>query len=386
MKILYYSNAFIAHHGGKLHSEAFLREASLHSAVSKMIPYPAPNNKTAKSNLRENSGNDGFKRKLKNSSILQSFFFYRRNYNSYKEIVKVLSSISETIDVLHIRVDSNFLIIPKLKKKFPNLVITTEVNASPFDENFKNIAYRNYFKNTEKACLKRADANFFVSEYLKDKIMVKPDNSRDYVVHNGVALESFPTKEKDRKRSSKTIFGYVGTIDYHKNLRNLIDAFRNVHEKYPDNVQLNILGDGPMFNDLKKYITSLSLDRAVHLMGWVKHDNVAENLHKMDIAIHHSANPYMSPLKIFEYMAVGIAVIGPDIPSVREIFEDEKDLLLVHKTEKDLTEKMLFFMENKEERDRIARTANKKVRENFGWNSNAANIINIMKRKIDENN
>ncbi|MCB7480614.1 glycosyltransferase family 4 protein [Christiangramia sediminis] len=383
LNLLYYSNAFIANHGGRLHSEAFLKEASLHPSVSNIEPYPSPE-------IVNTSGdkvvNKGLKKKLKENSLLQAFFFYRRNFNSYKEIVEVLNKSESKIDVLHIRVDSNFLIIPKLKKRFPELIITTEVNASPFDENFQNIAFRDYYKNAEKKCLQEADANFFVSEYLKETIMTETKSSRDFVVHNGVALDSFPTKMHFDVDPSRTTFGYVGTLDYHKNLLSLINAFNNVHAIHGDKVSLKIFGDGPMYKDLKDYIYSLNLDKAVHLAGWVDHKKVADNLSELDIAIHHSANPYMSPLKIFEYMAVGVAVIGPDIPSVREIFEDGEDLLLVKKSQDDLTAKMIFLLENKMERKRIASTGNIKVRENYGWDSNAANILQIIKKKFDENN
>ncbi len=376
--LLYYSNAFIANHGGKLHSEAFLREARKNEKVNSISIHPTPSLKTTGRTTNTN----WLRNKLKSYSFFQVLFFYRRNYRSFKDIVPVIKA--SKIDCLHIRIDSNFLIIKKLRKFFPELIITTEVNASTFDENFNNIAFRDYFKNLERKCLQNSDANFFVSKYLLNSIIKAPLDSRDFVVHNGVDLELFKFNNEKTEREIVT-FGYVGTIDYHKNLNILIDAFIQVSQKFPDKVHLLIVGDGPLLPELKKYVKENNLSELVTFTGWVKHEKILFYLNKMNIAIHHSANPYMSPLKIFEYMAVGLPVIGPDIPAVREIFEDRKDIILVRNAKEDLAAKMSFLIENMTVRNNIALNGSLKVRESYGWDSNADMIIKVMKNKIIEN-
>lgn len=288
LKIIYFSNAFIADHGGRLHSEAFLKEANLNKDVFKIEPYPKPS-KSSTDQKKVSQG--GYRKRLKNNRFLQILFFYRRNLKSYKEISHLLRTKFSDFNVLHIRVDSNFLIIPKLKKAFPHLIITTEVNASPFEENFNNIVFIERFKKLENKSLEASDANFFVSKYLRDSIMVSPNYKRDHVVHNGVALESFPTKEISNSQNKNLVFGYVGTLDYHKNLFSLIDAFKQTYEKYDQSIRLKIFGDGPMYNELSNYIKSVGLSTAVELKGWIVHSEVADNLKNIDIAIHHSANP-----------------------------------------------------------------------------------------------
>lgn len=374
--ILYYSNAFIANHGGRLHSEAFLREAKKNKNVNSILIHPAPSVKSSVKTANKN----WLRNTLKSNSFLQVFFLFRRNYQSFKEIVPIIQA--NKIDCVHIRLDSSFLIIRKLRKLFPTLLITTEVNASPFDENFKNIAFLNYFKNLERKCLLESDANFFVSKFLLNNIMKTPLDSRDFVAHNGVDLELFKYTV-DKRKSEIITFGYIGTLDSHKNLNILIDAFKIVDKQYPGKLKLLIVGDGPMLPELENYVKVNNLLESVIFTGWIKHEEIIDYLHKMNIAIHHSANPYMSPLKIFEYMAVGLPVIGPDIPAVREIFEDQKDIILVKNSKKDLVDKMSYLIGNREVRENIAKTGCHKVREYYGWNSNADFIINVIKDKID---
>lgn len=377
--LLYFSNAFIVNHGGRLHSEAFLREARKNEKVNSILIHPTPTQNSSGSATNTN----WLRNKLKSYSLFQVLFFFRRNYRSFKEIVPVIKA--SKIDCLHIRLDSNFLIIKNLRKLFPGLIITTEVNASPFDENFKNIAFRGYFKKLERKSLQNATANFFVSGYLRNSILKKVVENRDFVVHNGVDLELFKCNDQ-RTESEIVTFGYVGTLDYHKNLNILIDAFVSIYQQFPGKLKLLIVGDGPMFLELKEYVKENKISEAVEFTGWVKHQNIVSYLNKIDIAIHHSANPYMSPLKIFEYMAVGLPVIAPDIPSVKEILTDGKDVLLVKTKTEDIVEKMVFLIKNKDKRESIARTGQAKIRSNYGWSNNADKILSVIQKKKNEDN
>lgn len=377
LRILYYSYAFVARHGGRLHSEAFLKESRLHPVVEEIMPFPKPEREFG---ITERE--DGFLNNLKNNGFLKPFFFMRRNYLSLKRIIPVIEEFKPNI--LHIRVDSNFLIIEKLKQKFPHMVITTEVNASPFDENLENIAFKSRFEKIERRCLQISHANFFISNVLRMSIMKTPNFSRDYVVHNGVDSRFFTEKDNFLiKNKAKITFGYIGTIDYNKNLIKLIEAFEKVSYRYEKQVYLLIIGDGPHFEKLKEYIFNKKLEGKVECTGWVEHNYIPEYLKKIDIAIHHSAKPYMSPLKLFEYLAAGKAVIAPDIPSIKEVFGDT-ELIFVKKDLSDLAEKMLFLLKNEELRLELSSKAKEKVFNNFQWKNNAEKILEVMQQKVQE--
>ncbi|MFD2518544.1 glycosyltransferase family 4 protein [Salinimicrobium flavum] len=380
LKILYYSNAFIATHGGRLHSEAFYKESSKRIEVDRIEAFPVPIK-----NQSKHASNGGLRGILKRNTFLQILFFYRRNNRSYKEIIEKIRNSKGGINVLHIRLDSNFLIISKLKKEFPKLFITTEVNASPFEENFSNIAFKSYFRGLERKMLAKADANFFVSGFLRQSIMKVVNKNRDFVVHNGVD-ENFIKKDGNLGKAGNTVvFGYIGTIDYHKKLKSLIDSFKEVDDQYPSKVELLIVGDGPQLEEIKNYVLIKDLKGKVKFPGWVAHSEIPKYLQKIDVAIHHSAKPYMSPLKLFEYMAMGKTVIGPDTPAVREIFTED-EILFVSPGLNDLTNKMLYLFENKGKRLEMGKLAQQKVITNFKWENNAAKIIKVMQNKLYENN
>ena len=47
-----------------------------------------------------------------------------------------------------------------------------------------------------------------------------------------------------------------------------------------------------------------------------------------DIAVLPDVTPYSSPLKLFEYLQLGSAIVAPDMENIREILTDGHDALL----------------------------------------------------------
>jgi glycosyltransferase involved in cell wall biosynthesis len=91
---------------------------------------------------------------------------------------------------------------------------------------------------------------------------------------------------------------------------------------------LVIVGDGPAMADLKVGAIAAGLERQVHFVGAVPHHEVAGYVAAFDVALQIAAVAYASPLKIFDYMNLGRAIVAPDQPNIREILTDGRDALL----------------------------------------------------------
>jgi glycosyltransferase involved in cell wall biosynthesis len=386
MKLIYYSTAYFTSHGGSIHSKHFFEEANKHALVNSMLLFPEFKG-TLITSSREGKVKKYIRNALRKSSLLQIFFFYRRNRFNLKTLIAFLER--ERPDAIIIRTDSNFLQIHHLRRMFPELIIGVEVNASPFDESFRNIAFRSYFQRLERQALSKAHFNFFVSAYLRHNIMLNEcSENRDIIVHNGVDISVFfdrKNRQGIRQKlclpQDRLILGYIGTLDSHKKIDNLLRAFANCVDQNPS-LYLVIIGDGGDFQNLKALCANLGLQNNVKFTGWVKHETVPEYLNTFDIAIHHSANPYMSPLKIFEYLAVGLPVIGPDIAAVKEIFINGKHLVLTNGTIDDITEKILILVNDSLFAKDIAAAGNKILIENYTWYKQTDKILNTIHSKL----
>ena len=60
----------------------------------------------------------------------------------------------------------------------------------------------------------------------------------------------------------------------------------------------------------------------------MQREEIATYQAAFDIAVQPQATPYASPLKLFEYMALGHAIVAPDQPNLKEVLTHNKTALL----------------------------------------------------------
>ena len=103
------------------------------------------------------------------------------------------------------------------------------------------------------------------------------------------------------------------------------------------NIHLRLVGGHPGEPDLARVralVETLGLGDRVTITGLVPWREVADHLRTADVLV--LPNPaaaiserYASPLKLFEYLALGKALVASDLPAVREIVTHEQSALLV---------------------------------------------------------
>jgi glycosyltransferase involved in cell wall biosynthesis len=91
---------------------------------------------------------------------------------------------------------------------------------------------------------------------------------------------------------------------------------------------LLVVGDGPVRAELEQQARELRVDDRVRFTGIVGRDDVARHVAAFDIALQPSVVAYASPLKLFEYLALGKAIIGPAQPNIEEILQDDFNAVL----------------------------------------------------------
>ena len=153
---------------------------------------------------------------------------------------------------------------------------------------------------------------------------------RVHVVPNGVSYERFAGIDPTNRANSPFTVGFVGTLKPWHGLSTLVDSFAMLHEKHRD-AHLVIVGDGPERMPLLARLAAAELQEAVHFWGEVPPEQVAAILGGVTVAV--APYPalddfYFSPLKVYEYMAAGCAVVASRIGQVAELIEHERTGLL----------------------------------------------------------
>jgi glycosyltransferase involved in cell wall biosynthesis len=154
-----------------------------------------------------------------------------------------------------------------------------------------------------------------VSAELVDYLERFPEaRGRVHLLANGVDADRFSPHVPAQVLpfdSSLTV-GFVGSLRPWHGLSTLATAFERVWKTDPS-VRLIIVGEGPEGPRLKARLAASDMDNAVHWSGAVGSHEVPAWLTAMDVAVAtyprlHSF--YFSPLKVYEYMAAGRAIVA----------------------------------------------------------------------------
>jgi len=157
-------------------------------------------------------------------------------------------------------------------------------------------------------------------------------SERIIVVPNGVDLRRFKNQlsAADAKAalglSGKTVLGFSGFMrDWH-GLDSIVDWLAD--PSTPANVHLLLVGEGPARPDLESQAARLGVTHRVTFAGLAGRNEISAMTAAFDIALQPKCVDYASPLKLFEYMVSGKAIVAPDQPNIKEVLVDGVSALL----------------------------------------------------------
>lgn len=153
----------------------------------------------------------------------------------------------------------------------------------------------------------------------------------------------------------------------------------------PVNARLLIVGDGPARADLEKLAGKLDLGNRVQFTGILPRAMVPDYVAAFDIALQPAVVPYASPLKLFEYLALGKAVVAPRQPNIEEVLTDGENALLFDSTVSGSLEAALTQLcANEELRKLIASGAASTIeRSGLTWHSNARRVTKLAEQLLN---
>jgi glycosyltransferase involved in cell wall biosynthesis len=122
------------------------------------------------------------------------------------------------------------------------------------------------------------------------------------------------------------VLGFTGFVrDWH-GLDKVLDL---IAADPPESLRhLLVVGDGPARAGLERQARELAIENRVTFTGIVGRDDVARYVAAFDIALQPAVVAYASPLKLFEYLALGKAIVGPAQPNIEEILRRDHNAVL----------------------------------------------------------
>lgn len=255
------------------------------------------------------------------------------DFSVIKELKKAIIEFKPDIIHTHLYVVPYVLLAaPRKIKKYHTVHNIAEKEAEGLLRVFMRIAY--------------AIGNFIpvtISPFCKQTFIDLYNYKKEIpCIMNGIDVEKFKPMPIEHD-----MFKYicVARFEPQKNHALLINAFAEVHKKYPDTV-LELVGDGYLRPEIEKLVAELTLDDAV-IMDGVSSDIVRKN-NSSDCFVLASDFEGL-PVSVLEAMACGLPIISTDAGGTHDIVISEKNGLIVPVGDKDqLVEAMLCLRENEE--------------------------------------
>jgi glycosyltransferase involved in cell wall biosynthesis len=265
------------------------------------------------------------------------------------------------------------------------LPLIEEVNAPYFLERSRHggIASPAVAAWAERRAWQAADAVIAVTQVLAELVADSGvPRERLHVMANGIDATLLRPEAvvPDAKRrlglDGALVLGFTGYVRDWNGLAGVLDVMA---EPFAKDWVLLVVGDGPARGALESRARQLGVDNRLRFTGLVARDRIAELVSAFDIALQPAANAYASPLKLFEYLALGRAVVAPRQPNIEEVLEDgHSALLFAPDSTADLAAAIRTLAQDATLRAKLAVGARQTVlQRDMTWRRNAERVLQL---------
>ena len=267
------------------------------------------------------------------------------------------------------------------KYKLPLLL---EINAPILEERsrYDGLSLTRLARWSQAYAWRNADVVLPVTRVLGDIVAsYGVPEERIVVIPNGINGERFggvPDVEAAKRAlglEGNLVLGVTGFVrDWH-GLDKVVDLIAG--DPPESRRHLLVVGDGPARAALEQQARDLGIASRVTFTGIVERDDVARHVAAFDIALQPAVVAYASPLKLFEYLALGKALIGPAQPNIEEILaQDQNAVLFDPNSTASMAAAVDRLCTDRALRERVAANARATITEQkLTWHENALRVV-----------
>ncbi len=289
-------------------------------------------------------------------------------------------------DGLYERYNLFFLSGIWLKRQL-GLPMLLEVNAPLYEERkqYNGIALDRLARRSEHTAWRSADEVLPVTEVLASRIRAAGvPAARIQVIPNAIRPERFmslPTRQEAKRRigvDGRIVLGFTGFMREWHRLDLVLDRIAGSINGSLHGV---FVGEGPARAALEGRARELGISDRTTFTGIVGRDDIGRFVAAFDIALQPAVVPYASPLKLFEYMACGCAIVAPAAPNICEVLTHNiNGVLFAPNDSLGLAKALDRLAGDAALRDRLGREARATIeRRGLTWRHNAERIVALFK-------
>lgn len=225
--------------------------------------------------------------------------------------------------------------------------------------------------------------------YFKNRLNYLGCDKTKITIHrSGIDCNKFFSTQKHRKPNKLIRIVSVGRLVEKKGIKYGIYAIKklkNVHQ----NIKYDIIGNGPLKDDLNQLIEKLEMGETISLLGDKHQKEVIKILNNSHILITPSVTANTGdqegiPNIVKEAMAMNLPVIGTNHSGIPELIKNGISGILVPERDIDaLAEKLDYLINNPQIWSNMCKAARSHVVEHYDINKLNDRLVGIYKQVLD---
>ncbi len=209
-------------------------------------------------------------------------------------------------------------------------------------------------------------------------------------------ISGIETRRRLGIADGELVAGYTGAFYRWHGLDVLVAAAEKLErEASAPPIRYLLVGDGEVRGDIEARIRAAGLSHRFILTGRVPYEEVPAHIAAADFCVaaydpdRHEVlrrhGMYMDPLKVFEYLAMGQAVITFDSANMRRLFKDGEDALLVPPGQTiPLAAALVRLATDAALRQRLGQAGRALVERKYSWQAHGEHLGRLFEALVDE--
>ncbi|AMM51665.1 hypothetical protein TH61_11425 [Rufibacter sp. DG15C] len=223
-----------------------------------------------------------------------------------------------------------------------------------------------------------------VSKYMQHHLISLgcPENKIE-IIHVGKIIYDYKFINKSKLEVKN--FVSIGRLVEKKGHYDSVKAFINILKKYPQ-ATLTIIGDGPLKDDLEKFVFSKKAENNIKILGAIDHEITKDYLYKADAFILCSKtadNGDMEgiPTVLMEAQAIGLPCVTTRHSGIPEVLDQVAHVFLAEEGNVDDIERAILLLINTppDVLDTIIVKGREKVEREFNLETETNKLISLYK-------
>ena len=246
--------------------------------------------------------------------------------------------------------------------------VPKQIMSKPYIPVFARRIISNIVNKLELSSVKKIAAVVTVTEEIQQRF--HKINKNTVLVRNYPIIASFSEPDYRKKNMS---FLYAGGVTKIRGALEMSKAGELAQEK--------IKYYGPIESAIE---STLKESSGCDIFGNVLQEKLIMEYQKSSVGlcVLHKVPNYLDsyPIKLFEYMASGMAVISSDIPMWKEIIEKFKCGICVNPSDvEEIAKTIIYMKEHPKEVEQMGRNGRKAVEDCFSWENESIVLDNLYK-------